>query len=140
MLRSTKSSKPTEIDLSFLCFFVASMAGFRLRRFCRRRRTIVNEAGPTNHHLFPRLVPPPHGFGRIGVVLVVRRIVEMGDTLDAGALRDRNRIFEYVIGLPAEIVARHREQDPRSAIWKHSFVLKVLSAKMHVRHEAIELR
>src|SRR5262245_26386293 len=105
------------------------MAGFRLRRLCRRRRTIVNEARPTNHHLFPRLVAPPHGFGRIGVVLVVCRIVEVGNALDPGALRDCNGIFEYVISLPTEIVARHREQDLRSAIWKYSFVLKVLAAK-----------
>ena len=115
-------------------------AGPRLRSFCRRRRTIVNEAHPTNHHLFPRLVAPLHRLGRIRVVLIVSGVVKMRNALDPGSFGNRNWIFKYVIRLPTEIVARHRQQDLRSAIWKHSFVLKILSAKMHVRHEAIELR
>src|SRR5262245_28438845 len=86
------------------------LSGFRLRSFCRRRRrTIVNEAHPTNHHLFPRLVAPFHCFGWIRVVLVVSGVVEMCNTLDPGSFGNRNWIFEYVIGLPTEIVTRHGE-------------------------------
>src|SRR5712692_5377839 len=51
---------------------------------------------PPNHHFFPSLVAPPDFFGRIRVVGIVGRIVEVRGALDARALGENQRLGQQV--------------------------------------------
>src|SRR5215813_4736334 len=64
-----------------------------------------------DHHLFPCLRSPAHFFRRVGVELVVDRIVVMRDTNQLAALRRDDLFLEDISHLPAEVPSRHRQQN-----------------------------
>src|SRR5262249_49905666 len=61
-----------------------------------------------DHHLFPGLRPPAHFLRRVGVELIIERIVVMRDAHQLAALRRGDLFLEDISHLPAEVPARHR--------------------------------
>src|SRR5262245_39525273 len=104
-----------------------------LSRRRRRRRGIDDRAEEADHHFLEGLIAPLHGLRRIGVELVVRRVVVVRDDFDLGPLRQQLRLLEHVADLPVEVVLRHREQRLRRAVGIVRDIDHVLAAHVHVR-------
>src|SRR5262249_38013045 len=68
---------------------------------------IVKERG---HHLVLSRLAETDSLRRIGVVLILRRIVEVTSDDQRGTFLDRHRLFEVIKGLPGEAIVRHVEQ------------------------------
>ena len=77
------------------------------------RRRIERERERRELHFFPRLLAPVHVGLRIRVGVVRRRIVVPGRRSEHRALRQFHRLLEDVLGLPVEVVLRHRQQRSR---------------------------
>src|SRR5262245_18326440 len=56
-------------------------------------RLVIREAHPADHHLFKGLIAPSHFLLRIGVVLVLVRVVEVSEAIDPRALRRGKRFL-----------------------------------------------
>src|SRR5437868_12919968 len=63
----------------------------------------------SDHHLFPALVAPFDDLGGIGIVRIVRRIIEMRHARYLSAFRQQNVTHRLVPKLPAEIVTGHAQ-------------------------------
>src|ERR1022692_2995048 len=55
-----------------------------------------------DHHLVPALLAVPDFLGRVGIVLVVHRVVVVRRTLDERALRQLERLLQQIAELPTE--------------------------------------
>src|SRR5438552_8324015 len=86
-------------------------------------------------HLLPRLLAPVHVHRRIWVRLAGGRVVVPGGRPDLGALRQLQRLLEYVVGLPVEIVLGNREHDLGAPIRVGRLNLPPAPADVRVRHE-----
>src|ERR1700750_392494 len=69
----------------------------------------VRDAGVL--HLFPGLIAPPHFDTRIGIGLVICRVVVVSDGENLRTFRNCDGPCKLIIGLPVEIVLRHAEND-----------------------------
>src|SRR5437868_15353704 len=74
---------------------------------------IVNE---TNQHFVVRRIAESDRFGRIRVVFIIRRVIEVRYAHDFRAFRNCYRILEVVIRLPREAVVRNLEQHFRAPV------------------------
>ena len=77
-------------------------------RFCLCVHGKIEEA---DHHLFPALVPPTNLFGRIRVIGVVGRIVEVGRALDTRPFGQQQGLLQVIRELPIEALFWDPKQD-----------------------------
>src|SRR5207247_10438254 len=91
-------------------------------------------------HLLPSHVAEVNGPVRIGIELVVRRIVVMRGNDHFGALRHLDRLREIVAELPIEIVAGDVQDNLFLPIGEDQRVFHVFSAHMHMRRHPMQLR
>ncbi len=93
---------------------------------------VVHES---NHHLVRRLVAERHFARGVGIVRVVRRVVEVRDALDRRALRQRHAFRQHVVRLPVEVVVLDAQEHLASPVGIVRRVREVLPAVVHVRRE-----
>ena len=101
---------------------------------CRGRPNVPREAG--EHHLFPRLVAPPHVLGRVGIRLVRGRVVIPRRRLDLRPRRQLERTSELILVLPIEVVVRHREDRLGAPVGIDRLVVPPDAAHVRVRGHA----
>src|SRR5262245_25208157 len=92
-----------------------------------------------DHHLFPGLRSPAHLFRRVGVELVIERIVEVRDDRQLAPLRRGDFFLEDISHLPVEVPARHREQNFGLTVGVDQRVFEILAADVHVRMETVDM-
>src|SRR4051812_15038074 len=85
-------------DFIFVCCAVPHLLLTSWRRPETSARDAVHEARVL--HLFPRLIAPLHFDGRIGIVLVGRRVVVPRRRADLRAGGNLQRLVEQVVRLP----------------------------------------
>src|SRR5436853_448493 len=71
---------------------------------------------PTDHHLFIGRIAPSNRLLRIGVVLVLIGVVEMGGYDHLRSLRQEHRFLQVIHRLPVEAELRHPQQRLASAV------------------------
>src|SRR5215813_3530396 len=114
----------------------ASHAG-RGGRF--ERLAVHRVLDPANHHFVVGRLAEAHLLLRIGVVFILRRVVEVTSHYESGPLRNRDGLLEVVGGLPRQGVPGHVEQHLRAAVGIEDLDLHRLAAVVHMRRRADEM-
>src|SRR5258707_997604 len=89
-----------------------------------------------HHHLVETLLAPGHRLGGVGVLPVVRRVVEVLGALDLRVLGQLQGLSEVVPKLPAPVGFRHVQQGLGLAVGEDDAVLRGFAARVHVRMQA----
>src|SRR5215467_4741881 len=81
------------------------------RRFLPQILRVQSVVEPPDHHLFPGLLTPSNLTARIGIELVVHRVVVMSGAFDFAALGSGDGLLQDIGGLPVEIVPGNVQDD-----------------------------
>src|SRR5215216_2550076 len=139
---TTNSASSRTTNKRFMAFLLRRLSvAFTCRLWLRSSEIlfVYRVVKITDHHLVPGLLPPLNQLRRIGIELVLWRIVEVRDAFQAAALRRGHFLLKNISQLPIEIPARHREQHLRCAVGVNQCVEKILAAKVHVRVKAVNV-
>src|SRR5262245_11031675 len=80
------------------------------RGFASQMLAVHRVVDPAYHHVVVGRLAESNRLLRIGVVLVLVRVVEVAGDHDPRSLRKRDRLLQVVDRLPREAVIRHLEQ------------------------------
>ena len=94
----------------------------------------------TDHHFLLGLVTPADGFGGVGIVGILRTVVEPGGRFNAAAGPDDHGFSGAVLELPVEVVGGDVEQFAALAVGVHEVVAEGFATHVHVGHEGEDLR
>src|SRR2546425_4256388 len=106
--RSSMAAAPDKVwGGNAAILLTACPSGVGLRSF---RRIIHHYIEPPDHHLIVSWITPANVFLRIGVVLVLNRVVEVRRHDQLRAFRNRYRLFQPIDRLPVEAEFRNPKQ------------------------------